>query len=984
MRPTLISEIARPAGSSGRAHASRALLALLLATLSCRDMPTAAPPALEPEPAVGNVVGVVEMRVSVVGPGAVNASATVHEPGNLSLDGPQFALTEVPAQGNAHGPILEMLPGAGSFTHGAPGAGGYRYVFASAKVRNAGVNRSVTPPDTVAFTTPRRNLTMIAIEVPARSGFTGIPGTPFTNLRKFDGAAANPAIAEGIIPTGAVRQTLTGGITTHSPDAMQVFTEAEAAAASNFHSAFPYGFIIQHRTDPSTRTLAANPAANQYDGIISLGLKIPLQANPKDDVYGFSMFFVLREDSETRITQSIEEQDAAGQAAFEARVAALATGPGGLSGVTLLPGGSYNGTVAVPVRRLCGVRIAGTVGSPTNTFGGGASGTCPSLTTVSPNVGLRGTTVGVTLTGTNFVSGATTVAVSGSGVSVNSVTVSSATSLTANFVIDAGAAPGARTVTVTTAGGTSSRTFTVTLPPPTFTGISPTSGSQGRTVGVRLTGTNFVPGGTTIVIDGTGVSAVGINVTSSTELIAGFAIEAAAPLGPRNVRITTAGGTSSARTFTVDPPPPPPTLTGISPTSGSQGSTVPVTLTGTNFVSGATVAVSGAGVTVSGVTVVSATSIRANFVIGSGATLGDRNVTLTTAGGTSGALTYTVNPPPPAPTLTSISPTSGNRATTVVVTLTGTNYSAGATVAISGSGVAVHSVTVVSGTSITASFSINGTATLGPRNVTVTTSGGTSGAQTFTVSQPSGSQTFNYTNSTQTFVVPAGVTSIAVEAAGAQAGGGFGSGLAGANGGTVTATIAVTPGESLRIFVGGAGETGHHFAGGAGGFNGGATGGGNGYPGGGGGGGASDVRRASYALADRLVVAGGGGGSGANNLGEAAAGGAGGGTTGATGAAGATGSGGGSGGGGTPTAGGTAGATGGGGGTAGSGGVGGSAGFGNGGGGGGGGYFGGGGGGGGGAGGGGGGGSSFATGGATGVSHTQGNRAGHGRIVITW
>jgi len=100
----------------------------------------------------------------------------------------------------------------------------------------------------------------------------------------------------------------------------------------------------------------------------------------------------------------------------------------------------------------------------------------PTLTSLSPNQGARGTTVAVTLTGTNLVAGATTVTVSGSGVTVTNVTVSGAssltasagvgTSLTANFVIDPTAATGARTVTVTTAGGTSgSLEFTISALP---------------------------------------------------------------------------------------------------------------------------------------------------------------------------------------------------------------------------------------------------------------------------------------------------------------------------------------------------------------------------------------------------------------------------------------------------------------------------------------------------------------------------------------
>ena len=59
--------------------------------------------------------------------------------------------------------------------------------------------------------------------------------------------------------------------------------------------------------------------------------------------------------------------------------------------------------------------------------------------------------------GHQFLVGATTVAVGGGGVTVTNVVVGSATSLTANFVLDVAATAGPRTVTVTTAGGTSGR-----------------------------------------------------------------------------------------------------------------------------------------------------------------------------------------------------------------------------------------------------------------------------------------------------------------------------------------------------------------------------------------------------------------------------------------------------------------------------------------------------------------------------------------------
>ena len=244
-------------------------------------------------------------------------------------------------------------------------------------------------------------------------------------------------------------------------------------------------------------------------------------------------------------------------------------------------------------------------------------------------------------------------------------------------------------------------------------------------------------------------------------------------------------------------------------------------------------------------------------------------------------------------------------------------------------------------------------------------------APTALQAQSLSSQTFSYTGAAQTFTVPAGVTSVIVDAYGASGGQAYIVG-AGGSGGRVQATIAVTSGESLTVNVGGAGA-GFIDAGlGAGGFNGGGNG---AFSLAGGGGGASDVRRGGTAL----VIAGGGGGAGVSNV----AGGSGGDTVGANGASPS------GGGGGTQTAGGTAGAAGVGGnagnpGSSGNGGAGSS----DGGGGGGGGYYGGGGGGWKGNplpnGGGGGGGSSYTDPAATSVTHTQGARTGNGQIIVSW
>jgi hypothetical protein len=179
---------------------------------------------------------------------------------------------------------------------------------------------------------------------------------------------------------------------------------------------------------------------------------------------------------------------------------------------------------------------------------------------------------------------------------------------------------------------------------------------------------------------------------------------------------------------------PVPTLTTIAPASGVQGATVPVTLTGTNFVSGATVAVNNPGIAVGAVNVVSATQITVTFTIGANTALGAANITVTTSGGTSAAAVFTVNPP--VPTLSTIAPAIGVQGATVPVTLTGTNFVSGTTVAVNNPGIAVSAVNVVSATQITVTFTIAANAALGTTNVTVTTSGGTSAAVVFTVDPP--------------------------------------------------------------------------------------------------------------------------------------------------------------------------------------------------------------------------------------------------------
>ncbi len=259
-------------------------------------------------------------------------------------------------------------------------------------------------------------------------------------------------------------------------------------------------------------------------------------------------------------------------------------------------------------------------------------------------------------------------------------------------------------------------------PAPSITSISPTTGSTSGGTTVTITGDNL--SGVAYVFFGS-TEATSFTVISSTEIQATSPAESA---GAVNMTVTSPGGTSpvtSADQFTYTSPTPtpqPPTVTAISPTSGPTSGGTKVTITGTNFVTGATVKFG--SLTATAVTFNSVTSITATSPAESAGTV---NVTVTTPGGGTSAIstadqfTYQV----PVPTVTAISPTSGSTAGGTKVTITGTNFATGATVNFGQT--AASSVIYTSSTSITATSPAESAGTV---NVTVTTPVSTSATST--------------------------------------------------------------------------------------------------------------------------------------------------------------------------------------------------------------------------------------------------------------
>ena len=230
-----------------------------------------------------------------------------------------------------------------------------------------------------------------------------------------------------------------------------------------------------------------------------------------------------------------------------------------------------------------------------------------------------------------------------------------------------------------------------------------------------------------------GTAATNVAVVNSTTITA---TTPAGSAGAVTVTVTVngqSGSLTSGFTYIVAP-----TVSSVSPNSGSTAGGTAVTITGTNFAAGATVTFGRTAAT--NVVVVSGTTITATTPAGSA---GPVTVTVTVSG-QSGSLANGFSYVLP-PTVSSVSPNSGSTAGGTAVTITGTNFAAGATVTFGGT--AATNVAVVNSTTITA-----------------TTPAGSAGAVTVAVTNPgtqSGSLANGFTYAVvQTPTAPTGLAAV--------------------------------------------------------------------------------------------------------------------------------------------------------------------------------------------------------------------------------
>ena len=331
---------------------------------------------------------------------------------------------------------------------------------------------------------------------------------------------------------------------------------------------------------------------------------------------------------------------------------------------------------------------------------------------MSPDVGpIAGGTI-VTVDGTGFVDGSTSV-VFGS-TPATSITVDSPTELTVTAPPNAA---GSVDIIVTrpSPGGTSTANPAdlFAYGSPAVTGETPGAGPLAGGTVVTVTGTGFVPGAE-VYFGLMPADASTVSVTSGTTLQ--VTAPAMGVAGSVDVSVMTPGPGGSSTTGTDDLfAYGAPTTALVAPDTGPADTATAVTITGDEFSPGDTVDFGATPAT--DVTVVSHDTITAN----SPATLdGGSNVTVTNAVGTSDpsvATQFAAGPP----TVSAVTPSAGPEAGGGTVTVTGDGFVAGTSVKF---GVTSSpTVTVTSPTSLTAALPAGAA---GSVDVTVTTPAGTS------------------------------------------------------------------------------------------------------------------------------------------------------------------------------------------------------------------------------------------------------------------
>jgi uncharacterized delta-60 repeat protein len=175
------------------------------------------------------------------------------------------------------------------------------------------------------------NLTLYALSLSGTGSFDTLGGTAVSNLRDAAGnSITDPLIARAMQPTHGMQTGLGGVSVARDWAQLQAFSVSEMAQAQTLYNAnvsggtgkvLGYGFVTSNST--GGRSIRTSRITTDSIGQVALAYRLPLRTPRAQNPWSLSLYFVLATDTETSITQSLEEvTDSVGVAARATSVGA--------------------------------------------------------------------------------------------------------------------------------------------------------------------------------------------------------------------------------------------------------------------------------------------------------------------------------------------------------------------------------------------------------------------------------------------------------------------------------------------------------------------------------------------------------------------------------------------------------------------------------------------------------------------------------------
>lgn len=362
----------------------------------------------------------------------------------------------------------------------------------------------------------------------------------------------------------------------------------------------------------------------------------------------------------------------------------------------------------------------------------------PTLQSASPSVISAGSAVDLTAFGTGLHDGLVAeVEPATAAIAVTGTEVLSATSLVVSLELALDAPTGPRGLKVTNLDGqfaSSSSLFTVqSAPAPTISGVSPTTVVAGTTRAMTLFGTGFFAGVTVSPAPSDpGLSISNVQRVDETTLTFDLAMAQSVSGGQYGFTVRNIDNqAATANNILTINPYVPPIVNSATPTQIVQGETWLMTVSGAQFQTGATAALTPANsrVTLSNTQVLNADTMTTSIAVATNATTGSFGLVVTNPDGLTGTGNNLFSIVPlPALAVTGVAPSTVNRGTTANLTIFGRGFVPASGVSFGGPGqkITVVSKTYINSTNLNVTVSVGNNVKTGAKSVTVSRPGSSS------------------------------------------------------------------------------------------------------------------------------------------------------------------------------------------------------------------------------------------------------------------